>query len=190
MERVEALATKYKLAIDGIPIQGMKDDLALSAMLRAPRASLRAGQHLVGDTLGQAESEAWEAFLAYYGALSGIAKHQAALAAELAPIVDFMSTRPRAGGRGPARRRQGEGAASRRPRPSVTAAHTSRPTIVRRSRPSATRTRTTTAGTSSAATMGRRCRRTRARMARGRPWPERTLGQRTRPAGPCCAWFL
>jgi hypothetical protein len=97
IERVHALATKYKLDIDGIPLQGMTNDFALVAMLRPFQDAMRAGQHLVEDTAGQAESEAWEAFLAYYGTLCGIAKHHAAIAEELAPIIAFMSNRPKGG---------------------------------------------------------------------------------------------
>lgn len=90
--RLHAIALEYKLEIDGIPLQGMVNDFALFGMVRPFQDALRAGLLLVDDTAGQAESEAWEAFLAYYGTLCGMAKHQATLAGEMAPIVAFMAT--------------------------------------------------------------------------------------------------
>lgn len=48
---------------------------------------------LAEDTEGQAESEMWEAFLAYYGVLSKMAEQNPTLAVELAPVVDFMARR-------------------------------------------------------------------------------------------------
>lgn len=95
IQRVHDLAVKYKVDIDGIPLQGMQNDLAFYTQLRPFQDELHAGAILADDTAGQAESEAWEAFLAYYGTLSGMAKHHAALAAELQPVIDFMATGPR-----------------------------------------------------------------------------------------------
>lgn len=95
IQRVHDLAVKYKVDIDGIPLQGMQNDLAFYTQLRPFQDEMRHGSTIADDTAGQAESEAWEAFLAYYGTLSGMAKHQPALAAELQPVIDFMATGPR-----------------------------------------------------------------------------------------------
>jgi len=95
IQRVHDLAVKYKVDIDSIPLQGMQNDLLFYTQLRPFQDELHAAVILADDTAGQAESEAWEAFLAYYGTLCGMAKHQAALAAELQPVIDFMATGPR-----------------------------------------------------------------------------------------------
>jgi hypothetical protein len=71
-------------------VAGDGDDLALSAMLRPFRDATRAGLHLIEDTAGQAASEAWEAFLAYYGTLSGMKRHLPALEGDLDGVVEFM----------------------------------------------------------------------------------------------------
>ena len=93
--RIRDIAQKHGIAIDGIPLQGMLDDFSLYTTLRSFQDELRAGAQLLDDTAGTAESEAWEAFLAYYGSLSGMAKHMAVVAVDLAPIVEFMSHGPR-----------------------------------------------------------------------------------------------
>lgn len=90
--RIHDLAIKHKVDIAGIPLEGMKNDLALYTMLRPFQDEFNAGGVVADDTAGQAESEAWEAFLAYYGTLCGMAKHQADLASELAPVIEFMAT--------------------------------------------------------------------------------------------------
>jgi hypothetical protein len=41
---------------------------------------------VIDDTEGQAESESWDAFLAYYPTLSGMATHIPSLAAELEDV--------------------------------------------------------------------------------------------------------
>ena len=93
--RVHDLAVEHKIDIGNIPLTGMLGDLALFTLLRPIQDTLRNALQMVDDTAGQAESEAWQAFLAYYGALSGVAKHQPALATALAPTVEFMALGPR-----------------------------------------------------------------------------------------------
>lgn len=82
VERVHELALKYNVDLPGIPLQGMQDDLALVRMLRPVHSALKDVLTVVDDTEGQAESEAWEAFLAYYATLSGMATRIPTLAAE------------------------------------------------------------------------------------------------------------
>jgi hypothetical protein len=93
--RIADLAVKVNLAIPDVPIQGMLNDLALSTMLRPFQDAFAAGLVLVDDTAAQADHEAWQAFLTYYGVLAGMAPHQPAVAAELGPVVDFMANGPR-----------------------------------------------------------------------------------------------
>jgi hypothetical protein len=103
--RVHDLSVQNGLSIDSIPLTGMLADLALFTLLRPIRDLLATALQMVDDTAGQAESEAWEAFLAYYGALTGMAKHLPALATAIKPTVEFMATGPKktpaAGGTGP-----------------------------------------------------------------------------------------
>jgi hypothetical protein len=93
--RIQELAVKYGIDIGTFPLQGLANDVALYTTLRPFQDELRTGKALLDDTAGQAESEAWEAFLAYYGALNGMAKHHPALEEDMKPIVEFMSTGPR-----------------------------------------------------------------------------------------------
>jgi len=95
MQRVHDLAVKHGVAIKNIPLAGMAGDLALAKQLQPVEDELRAGLQLVEDTGTQADSEAWEAFLAYYGVLSSMADRSPDLAAELQTVIDFMATGPR-----------------------------------------------------------------------------------------------
>ena len=95
MQRVHDLALKHGVSLKNIPLEGMANDLALSKQFQPFEDELRTGLQLVEDTGTQAGSEAWEAFLAYYGVLSSMADRSADIAAELATVVDFMATGPR-----------------------------------------------------------------------------------------------
>ncbi|MFO0759495.1 MAG: hypothetical protein U0359_23590 [Byssovorax sp.] len=95
MQRVHDLATKHGVSLKNIPLEGMANDLALSKQFQPFEDELRAGLQLAEDTGMQAGSEAWEAFLAYYGVLSSMAERLPDLAAELKTVVDFMATGPR-----------------------------------------------------------------------------------------------
>ena len=92
IERVHELAVKYNLDLPGIPLQGMQDDLALVRMLRPVHSALSDVLTVIDDTEGQAESESWDAFLAYYATLSGMATRIPILAAELKDVQTFMRT--------------------------------------------------------------------------------------------------
>jgi len=92
VERVHDLAAKYGINLPNIPLQGMMNDKALRARLHPLADLFRAGLTLAEDTEGQAESEMWEAFLAYYGVLSKMAEMHPALAVDLQPVIDFMAT--------------------------------------------------------------------------------------------------
>lgn len=93
--RVHDLSKSNGVSIENIPLAGMLADLALFTALRPIGDALRSLLQMVDDTTGEAESEAWTAYLAYYGALTGIAKHNATLKAALKPTIDFMATGPR-----------------------------------------------------------------------------------------------
>jgi cytochrome c len=95
MQRVHQLASKHGVTLKNIPLQGMADDLALAKQFVSFEDELRAGLQLAEDSGTQADSEAWEAFLAYYGVLSSMAERSPELAVELESVVSFMATGPR-----------------------------------------------------------------------------------------------
>jgi hypothetical protein len=95
MQRVHDLAVKHGVSLKNIPLDGMANDLALAKQFRPFEDELRAGLQLAEDTGMQADSEAWEAFLAYYGVLSSMAERMPELAAELQLVVEFMANGPR-----------------------------------------------------------------------------------------------
>lgn len=90
--RVLELARKYSVVIPATPLDGIANDVRLAAELPPFEAQLASAQRLILDTQAQAQSEYWEGFLAYYGALSAMARSIPELAAELQPVVDFMAT--------------------------------------------------------------------------------------------------
>jgi len=94
VEQIAALAQKYGVVIKNVPLDGMARDLALAKQIAPFVALFLEGLQLVTDTSLEARSEYWEAFLAYYGALGTASQHEPALAAEMKPIVEFMTTRP------------------------------------------------------------------------------------------------
>ena len=96
MQRVHDLAVKHGVTLKNIPLDGMANDLALAKQFSPIEDELRVALQLAEDTATQAGSEAWEAFLAYYGVLSSMADRSPDLAAELSTVVDFMATGPRA----------------------------------------------------------------------------------------------
>lgn len=95
MQRVHDLAKKHGVSLKDIPLDGMADDLALAKQFQSFEDEFRVGLQFAEDTGAQAESEAWEAFLAYYGVLSSMAERSPDLATELATVTDFMATGPR-----------------------------------------------------------------------------------------------
>lgn len=95
IQRVIDLAKKHNVSLKTIPLAGLESDLALTKQLQPIEEELRVGLQLAEDTGTQAGSEAWEAFLAYYGVLSSMGERMPDLAAELQTVVDFMATGPR-----------------------------------------------------------------------------------------------
>ncbi|MBK9259402.1 MAG: hypothetical protein IPM54_06145 [Polyangiaceae bacterium] len=95
VQRVVELAAKYGVALPNIPLAGMSNDLLLARQYQPIEDELRVALQIAEDTGTQAGSEAWEAFLAYYGVLSSMAQRMPDLAAELQPVADFMARGPR-----------------------------------------------------------------------------------------------
>jgi hypothetical protein len=78
-----------------VPLDGMQNDLTLAEQMANVIAELAPALTLAEDTAAQADSEAWQAFLAYYGVLASMAARVPELASELAPTVAFMANGPR-----------------------------------------------------------------------------------------------
>jgi len=95
IQRVIDLAKQYNVSLKSIPLAGLENDLVLTKQLLPIEEELRVALQLAEDTGTQAGSEAWEAFLAYYGVLSSMGERMPDLAAELQTVVDFMATGPR-----------------------------------------------------------------------------------------------
>jgi hypothetical protein len=95
IQTVHDLAVKYGLSVKSAPLDGMLRDVALSKQVRPFANALRGGLKLADDTINQADSEAWGAFLAYYNLLSALAEKDSEVAVEMASVIEFMSTGPR-----------------------------------------------------------------------------------------------
>jgi len=98
VKRVHDLAVKHNIALQKIPLSGMMNDMLLREHMQPIVDELRAALTMAEDTEGEAESEMWEAFLAYYGILANMAPRMPELATELAPVMTFMSRKRRAPG--------------------------------------------------------------------------------------------
>jgi hypothetical protein len=95
MARVHDLAVKHGVSLKNISLDGMAADIELAKQFQPIEDELRTVLTLAEDTGTQAGSEAWEAFLAYYGVLSSMAERDPELAAEIASVIEFMATGPR-----------------------------------------------------------------------------------------------
>jgi hypothetical protein len=84
------LCQRYGITLKAVPIEGMLADLDLVQTMAPFVAATKSAAQMAEDTQNQAFSEAWQAFLALYGALQVAAEHDAALAEELKELVDFM----------------------------------------------------------------------------------------------------
>jgi len=95
MQRVHDLAVKHGVSLKNISLDGMAADLELANQFQPIEDELRTVLTFAEDTGTQAGSEAWEAFLAYYGVLSSMADRDPELAAELEPVIKLMAHGPR-----------------------------------------------------------------------------------------------
>ena len=95
IQRVIDLAKKHNVSLKNIPLASLENDLGLTKQLQPIEDELRVALQLAEDTGNQAGSEAWEAFLAYYGVLSSMGERMPDLASELQTVVDFMAIGPR-----------------------------------------------------------------------------------------------
>ena len=95
MQRVHDLAVKHGVSLKSISLDGMAADLELAKQFQAIEDEARTVLTFAEDTGIQADSEAWETFLAYYGVLSSMADRDDEPAAELDPVIKFMANGPR-----------------------------------------------------------------------------------------------
>lgn len=89
---VHDLAKQRGLTLAGFSLPGMLNDINLVQALEPFESAMGLGKQLTSDTMMQADTEGWQAFLAYYGVLSSMAERDAELATELKPVIEFMKT--------------------------------------------------------------------------------------------------
>jgi len=93
VQRVADLAQRHKLSVPGVELTSMQNDVRLTQALVPLSAQIERALQLVDDTSMQADTEAWQAFLAYYGVLSSLASRIPEVESALAPVVDYMKVR-------------------------------------------------------------------------------------------------
>lgn len=87
---VHELASKKGLNLPGISLDGMLDDLNLGSQLSPFATQVTMMLRLVQDTCIQAEHQAWQAFLAYYAALSSLSTHDPEVSVAMAKVTEAM----------------------------------------------------------------------------------------------------
>ena len=102
---VGSLAEKYGIHLGDMPVDGMRNDLALSQMLAPVVSQLGLMTSWGEDTVSAARSEAWQAATGNYSVLSRVAEANPSLAAEIKPAREFFARRskkpePTEGGNG------------------------------------------------------------------------------------------
>lgn len=90
VERVANLAERHKISVPGVDRSSMLNDVRLTQVLQPIGAQLERALQLVQDTTMQADTEAWQAFLAYYGVLSSLSSRIPEVEGALQPVVDYM----------------------------------------------------------------------------------------------------
>ena len=90
VQRVADLAERHKIAVPGVDRSSMLNDVRLTQVLQPIGAQLERALQLVQDTTMQADTEAWQAFLAYYGVLSSLSSRIPEVEGALQPVVDYM----------------------------------------------------------------------------------------------------
>lgn len=90
--RLVALAQKNKVEIKGVPLDGLTADLKLVKAVRPIEQAVEGLWQLVADTRLEANSEAAQAFYAYYSRLSQMSETDPELENELAPLTSAMAT--------------------------------------------------------------------------------------------------
>jgi hypothetical protein len=90
VEKANDLSKRYGVTVAGVPVEGMMNDVHLSRAIRPFVTLLDGASQMASDTLGQSQSEYWQAFLAYYGAINNASGHNPALAGEAKELVEFM----------------------------------------------------------------------------------------------------
>lgn len=93
VQLVYDLAVQHQLAVPGIPLEAMKQDLEVHKKAQRLEQRLTEAQQLAADTRLIAQSEAWQACMAYCSTLAVMASRNGELATALKPAVEFMSVK-------------------------------------------------------------------------------------------------
>jgi hypothetical protein len=103
LSTVMALSRKYEVKVRGLPQEDIETDETVAKAVGPLAAEGVVINQILSDTYGQARSEMWTGFRAYYKELQAKAKNDPELAEELKPVKSFMaepSRKARAGRRG------------------------------------------------------------------------------------------
>jgi hypothetical protein len=93
VKRILELAQTHKLSSRNYSPEGIKSDMELFTAIEDTVKDAYLVWTAFRDVYLQARSEYWEGFLHFYGALTHLAETDAEVAAEIAPIVEFVTPR-------------------------------------------------------------------------------------------------
>ncbi len=94
-----AIARESNVDLKMHPIDGLMTDVQLQQGLTVINQRLKGLSTLSNDTISLANSEAWQAFLDYYGVLNAMGVHDPNISGRMKPIVQFMSINQRKKGK-------------------------------------------------------------------------------------------
>ncbi len=89
--RVGELAQAHAITLPQASVDGMLADLTLAQRLRPLASAIEQLSKRLDDTVLEAQSECWWTTTALYTALSRVAGANAALEAELKPVIEFFA---------------------------------------------------------------------------------------------------
>jgi hypothetical protein len=92
LQLIHDLAKEKGLSIPALSLEGMQADIGVASSASRMETVLTRALEMAADTRYAAQSEAWQAFLGYYGVLSSMASRDPELANRLRPVVDFMAS--------------------------------------------------------------------------------------------------
>lgn len=90
-----AIARESNVDLKPHPLDGLMTDVQLQQSLTVINQRLKGLSALSNDTIAQANSEAWQAFLGYYNVLNAMGTHDPSIAGRMKPIIQFMSINQR-----------------------------------------------------------------------------------------------
>jgi hypothetical protein len=93
VDLITRLASKYRVSLPGVSVEGVRSDLALAQQLTPLAAAVDLYGQALDDTILEARSECWWATMAYYTILVRISDTDPELANALKPAIEYFSRR-------------------------------------------------------------------------------------------------